>query len=746
MVRFNLLQLLTTCASAAYVQWQHCDDYTPDLHRLVPGSLSATLEHVNNTHDRLSLTIRRGVEKDECTRWASETTTADLDLDMLGYSSSHNSTVETTCHEFTRVANQSMLTLGIAQDVDAFHPLSTFHTTLRLVGPDVDKACLQANITPQFSAGVQAMLRYAPLGILAFVFLVGVARSIGESSASTETSPRAVLPGFADCLQYLQFIFLSGSLSLFYPGFYQPAMSRLGWLSLFSDGLISHGTSYSGVKDGIYELNGTYGGTFGLELMTQVSGSPMTMDTWLNMVILILCIAAFSALCLEVYWLVNRPTGSDTGLRRTFTRTLHIVLSYFMLPLIALSFYQLDNASYLPAYHTFLAIFLIVIIFSAFGWLLLQIPTRTLGVLIFDNRKRYEQIASPETSGSKHQSFVLSLFVLVFIRGAAIGGLQISGKAQLAVLGACELVLLACIIQFQAYSTFSIGSTTAVARLVSLLCMVAFVRGVASDNVRSVVGYIVLLIHTFVLVIGFCVPTIIHLGRLSARWWNRPSPSVYGLRQLRRRRVLRTQLPDRPSTNDRSPDSYTDQGSALPPGASPQPHGARSSHFDSSSVSSRNYYRPPRPSSVSPDQSSNHRRAQLSTASLITSFPEPPRISPSIDSHSTERSESSCETVSSDSLQSDSAQSETLANTTDTSSLHPRWADYSFRESDLFYGVPKPQEEGTTIGAPMSTPSRSSMRSTSTLSLWTRFSGQPSTTERGFSVARRTPPPNLNPP
>ncbi|KAI2621885.1 hypothetical protein GGS26DRAFT_253082 [Hypomontagnella submonticulosa] len=176
---------------------------------------------------------------------------------------------------------------------------------------------------------------------------------------------------------------------------------------------------HSGVKDGIYELNGTYRGTFGLELMTQISGSPVTMDTWLNMVILILCIAAFSTLCLEAYWLFNRPTGSDTGLRRTFNRTLHIVLSYLMLPLIALSFYQLDNASRLPAYHIFLAVLLIVSIVIAFGWLLSQIPTRTLGVLIFNNQKRYEQISSPETSGKKHQSFVLALFVLVFIRGAS---------------------------------------------------------------------------------------------------------------------------------------------------------------------------------------------------------------------------------------------------------------------------------------------------------------------------------------
>ncbi|KAI2621884.1 hypothetical protein GGS26DRAFT_252969 [Hypomontagnella submonticulosa] len=131
MVRFRLLQLLTTCASAAYVQWQHCDDYPSDSPRLIPGSLSATLEHVNNTHNRLYLRIQCRVEGDESIQWATGTTTADVDLDMLGHSSSLSSTVVTTCRELTTTANQSMLTLEVAQDIDAFHPLSAFHTTLR---------------------------------------------------------------------------------------------------------------------------------------------------------------------------------------------------------------------------------------------------------------------------------------------------------------------------------------------------------------------------------------------------------------------------------------------------------------------------------------------------------------------------------------------------------------------------------------------------------------------------------------
>ncbi|KAI1084681.1 hypothetical protein F5B20DRAFT_522805 [Whalleya microplaca] len=527
MVHFGLFPPLVTCASAAYVQWQHCDDHTPGLPAFIPESLSASLVPVDDTHDRLSLRIGRWLEESECARWAAEIMSVNIDFDMLGHSSSHHHKVNATCQRLALESNLFILSLTATEDTDAFYALSTFHTAIHLVGPNAEeKGCLQANITPAFSPAIQATLRYAPLTILVFVLLVGIARSVSDSSTSTEAWARAVLPGFADCLQYLQSIFLTGSLSLFYPGFYQPVVSRLGWVSLFADGSITHSRTYAGINDGIYELNGTYGGTFGLELMTQIVGAPMTMDTWLNMVILIMAIAALAALCLEIYWLMNRPVGADTGLRRTFNRTLHMILSYFMLPLIALSFYQIDNASYLPSYHIFLAALLLAIILIAFVWLLSQIPTRSLGVLIFDSRRRYNQIITSETSDGQHKSFVLALFVLLFIRGAAIGGLQISGQAQLAVLGACELVLLACIVQFQAYNMLSTGTISAVARLGSLICMIMLIPGVASDTTRSAIGYLILLIHGCVLVFGFLVPAMIQLGKLCSHWWNRPTPRV----------------------------------------------------------------------------------------------------------------------------------------------------------------------------------------------------------------------------
>jgi len=67
-------------------------------------------------------------------------------------------------------------------------------------------------------------------------------------------------------------------------GGYVQSRSCDGQVSLFLAGPVIHGKIYSGVADGIYSINGTYGGTTGLEHMHQIVGAPSTIDTWVNMV------------------------------------------------------------------------------------------------------------------------------------------------------------------------------------------------------------------------------------------------------------------------------------------------------------------------------------------------------------------------------------------------------------------------------------------------------------------------------
>ncbi|RYP93576.1 hypothetical protein DL770_000318 [Monosporascus sp. CRB-9-2] len=715
MIHFGLVQLVATSDGS-----------------FVPGSLSASLMHVNDTHDRLSFKVSQWMEAAECARWRPEILSAEVGIDLLGQSRTHHSEINATCRGLPARHNLSSLDLAFAENMDAFHYLSTFHATIHLAGLGAEeKGCLQAYITPAFSPAVRTALRYVPLSILLFVLLVGVARSIPVSG---ESSSQSVLPGVADCLHYLQFVFLTGSLSLFYPGFYQPTVGRLGWVSLLAGGFVNHGHPYPGVSDGIYELNGTYGGTLGLELMTQIVGAPPTMDTWMNMVILIAIITIASALFLEMYGRLAQSADPDmdsdtresvpAGLRHTFYRTLRLILSYFMMPLVALSFYQINYATQLPAYHISLAALVVAANIIALVWLLSQVPTRSLGVLIFDNSKRYSQLSTSKTGQEQDKRFILTLFTLTFIRGAAIGGLQTWGPAQLAVLGTCEVVLLACAVQFQAYSIFSIGVVTALVRFASVLLMVTFVRGLASDNTRSVVGYLILTAHI--------LPQ---------------QPHVYGLRDLRRRPASRTDLLDSPAFRP-SPYDHYGHNSAI----YSEPYSTRLPKSDSVSTSARHYYRPPRHSRPCSHHSGDTLRDLSLMRSTATSPPSMSSRQPSVScrsegdglagglagsSDSSSRATKSSESTNPDKWEHESDITSNAALTTTETPLGPRWGDYAFREADLYYCAPNLEAtRRNQSGASATPPSRAHERSSSPFNLWARISGHPNTAERGFSVVR----------
>lgn len=545
MLFFRLLGFLwLACfASAAYVQWQHCDATLPDDTSSIPQSLSAKVKRVNATHDRLSLGVVRWVDQPQCEPLVEKDLVATLDLQMFGHSSSYQLHAEGTCGRRTWSENISVLELTYWVDIGAFHPLSTAAIAIHLDdGVFRQESCVRANVTPQIDKNFRKALVCVPLFIFIFVLIAGSVRTFyGDVSASDndgdndeEPEPQTILPHVGDCLSYLQFIFLTGSLTLFYPGFYQPAVSYLSPYSLFLGGTMIPSPQYDSVRDGIYMVNGTYGGTFGLEVMTQVVGAPFTWGTWMNMVITIAIIAFVAAGALEIYRATRSDSDMDerslwTGLRHTSNNVFRGIMSYFLFPLVALTCYQLDNAATLPAYHIASASLFIAVILAMFIWLLRQIPTRNLGILIFDTSRRYRQIASTGSSATvaaREKNFVLGFFLLIFMRGVVVGGLQISAVAQLVVLALCETVLLAFIMGFQAYSMLSVGATSAVARLASVLLMIAFIPGLASENVKAVVGYALLLLHTCMLFFGFLIPAGNGLVKLYSARRNCPRPNV----------------------------------------------------------------------------------------------------------------------------------------------------------------------------------------------------------------------------
>ena len=545
-----VLTVAHACAAAAFAHlpFQHCDDLPRDnLVALDVTSLNGALEPLNDTHSRLTLRIAAELPEEPCRRWARELPTGLVELDTLGRAERHRNETTTSCVHppWAPTRDYFYLKILLVYVGPSFYPVSTITSTIRLYSAERQQgACLRTRITPALTPTLLSVTRYVPLGILAYVVAVGILRSLvnvsdtADDEDDDEPEPQPVLPLVGDCLHYLQHIFLTASLSLFYPGFLVSVASQLCWFSLFSRGFVPGSTrSYPGVEDGMYSINGTYGGTLGLETMTQVIGAPPIMGTWTNMVVLFIIGLVISAFLVEFAFLIQ---GSRAGiversttarLRRTSGRVLQIALSYFMVPLVSLSLYQVSYAGILPVYHTLLAVLMVAVVIASFVWLFQALPTVNLGILLFHRQGRYGALPTGEGPSQHDGIFVSALFTLNFIRGIAIGGLQISGIAQLVVLGTVEVVLLICIAVFQAYPALSLHTASAVVRLVTLASMVAFIPGVSSDKARSVIGYSIILLHALVL-LGLFLQATRDLVRFISKWRRLPradTPNVGSL-------------------------------------------------------------------------------------------------------------------------------------------------------------------------------------------------------------------------
>lgn len=784
----SCLATYTTVGAATFVPNQRCDNGRKPGVAVLPHNTAVQVElgSGNGTDVRLSLKTLTLFNQEDCERWAHSLTRGNIELEAIGRPTFYDQVNISGCRASPYREGNFNLYATYAHNMHAFAPISTFMTTVRLYDAESEeRGCLRSHITPALPPRWSAMLRYFPLGIFLFVLVVGAIRSLvnlpptededniprahagGADGVEDEDAPdpQPVLPNVGDCLQYLQHIFLGASLSLFYPGFLIPVAGRLSWSSLFSGGILTYGhPDYEGISDGIYERNGTYGGTFGLETMAQIVGAPATMGTWLNMVFLFTIFLVISAILIEAFWFFRRVRRPATAvsrsdrLRQTGRQVLQVALSYFIVPLISLSVYQLIHASFLPLYHTVLAALLIVIAIGSLTWLFRSLPTRSLGVLLFNRDKQYSRMA--EGGDQADSLFVRMLFILNFIRGIAIGGLQFSGLAQIVTLAACEVIMIICIAALQVYPTLSLGTITAVARLSVLLAMMAFVPGVASDRTRHVVGYAILLVHACVLVLGFLLQGVWDFVQLAKRWITEERPNAYNLHQLERRQPSRSDTravrsPDAsngswPDEEAHPPGSYSESQRSLQRLRPPQ----HSMHSNSS-----RFYRPPRSASrTSSTRSwaaqetgvSENRFSRVKLSGSFDALREPSTSAIEIE-ESVPFSRATCSTPSMvhEPSSSDKENSpETPAESERTEALGPRWNDYSFRESDLYYGA-RPRGEGSKIDDDTAVNSNQSTRKVSGKTprqYIKRGHSAVAAPSQGFEViGRRPPPPGTGP-
>lgn len=416
--------------------------------------------------------------------------------------------------------------------LDGAYQLHTLATTIRLqLNNGSDAACVAAHITPDIGPLASNLLKSLPLAIMLISGIIAagirIYRNRGSSifryeiANSANDPAECFFPGMGSCLQYIQFVFMTGCLTLSYPGFFKPIVSQLAWSSLYyANGPITHEFTYPGIGDGIYTMNGTYG----LELMAQTLGATTVGDLWINstinLAVMLVGIVAVVQYATLVKWMRNiipfwkTPGGLDlraeflTRIQHTGWSVLRTMLQYYLLPIVTFSLYQPLMATFFPVYRTFLAVMLVALLAVTLG-----LVVRYLGI---QNRQEIffaDSILSKQTT----RSWLLdALHGIPLIQGVAIGGLQVSGVGQIIVLAACEIFLIIVLaLHYQRHTSLWKPVAFPVVRLTTILISCAFLPAAGlSEGTKGYLGYSILFLHAAALLFGFLATAVVDLARL----------------------------------------------------------------------------------------------------------------------------------------------------------------------------------------------------------------------------------------
>ncbi|KAL4794290.1 hypothetical protein BDV19DRAFT_195859 [Aspergillus venezuelensis] len=532
------LLLLVLCTHAAFIQRLPCSlEEEASINPLFePLSLSGSLDNDGDTTS-LSVRLLGGFLDDRCEELNGESAALMLDARVLGNSVADGKPwrLNGTCPSLLSKTNprydpRTYAIYEAAFPLDCLLRFSTLDTTLQLYLNDTEFACIRTHITPYIGSIASKAIMGFPLAIMLLSgIVIGGLNTYQKRRRSRfryeleddllRDPAESMMPGISPCLHYIQFIFLTGCLTLSYPGFFRAIVSNLSWSSLiFENWPVTHQFTYPGVEDGIYSFNAT----FGLEEMAQYLGSTTTSDVWtnsiVNLALLIFGVVIFIQLGSFYNWLKQVCTLQDpslpnaenylqahfpTVLRRTGWSVARLVLDYFLLPLLCFSLFQMNNAQWFSIYHTSLALVAVALLAGALVLITFRLAKTGRQSVFF-----HQQDFLPGAIG-QHWVFY-TLYGVPIIKGIAIGGLQLSGLAQVILLAGCEIWILASGLWNWRAGLFTWRpALLASARLAALLMSFAFVPEVgATDRTRGIIAYCILSLHLFVLVGGFVIDCI----------------------------------------------------------------------------------------------------------------------------------------------------------------------------------------------------------------------------------------------
>lgn len=433
-------------------------------------------------------------------------------------------------------------------------------------------SCVSANITPDLGSTLSGLLTYIPVMVLVFVAFSTAFAGIWSPWGSSDTFRwttnygrdedllRLVTPGFGDCLQYIQFIALTGGLSLNYPGFYQPITSKVAWSALmFNQSFVRSGngneTTQQPLVDGIYVLTGDYG----LNRTRQLVGMDNVTDVWAGMTVWLLVIVAAALAFIQagflfrwIYRQVNKTPEEDLRAKNfpfSVGNVIRIVFNYFLLPIVALSMFQLavTPSGQSPAYFTALAVVTLALILIFGLWLLLFIAKAKPKSYLYDDLPTLLMYgALYNTYSDNAAGFALAPLIITFVRGTAIGAVQGSGIAQIVLLAICEVIFILTLHAFRPFhgptSMNAYHTIFSAVRLTTVFLMISFAPSLGvTDGPKGWIGYAILLLHAIVLGVGFWINALQTIVEVVARLAGAGGEArgglvkVFGHRQLSRR-------------------------------------------------------------------------------------------------------------------------------------------------------------------------------------------------------------------
>lgn len=453
--------------------------------------------------------------------------------------------------------------------------------------PPIQLVCLSFELTPRFTTALDVTFSIVPLAV---ALLVGFASlfaailnpwtgtwNLLRATSNVRQDPdtlRLVTPGFSDALNYIQFAVFTACLSLDYPGFYQPVLSRAAWSNLLfnttllypsGNGTLSWSTTSASLAGHVDPspptlINIVNGSDFGLTRYASLVGISGK-EVWPTFMVWFLLVLAGVTVLTEIgfaiswaYKQATRNRTSDFGATQLcFLGGMLIrVWSLFYIVLVTTSCYQFVVAGESPAFQVGLSVIVLVFLGVVAPLVLIWVISRYKMEHLFEDFHVLLGLGPLyNTYEPEKVMFVAFVFVIRLVQGIVVGAAQASGIAQITLLASLELMFLLGLNIWRPFrprtSMNGWHTFVGIMRLMITLFLIAFIPSLGVDaGVRGWIGYTLLVLHGVVLIFIFLLNVIQTIIEVTARQLGAGEESarrerefglvnVFGINQLMRR-------------------------------------------------------------------------------------------------------------------------------------------------------------------------------------------------------------------